>query len=459
VWLDEGFAEFYGNTTISGKEALVGQPNSDQLRYLKQQVLLPLDKLLTMDRTSPLYNSADHSGILYAESWALVHYLQLSDQMRDKNLLNKYLHALHESDDPIVAAEKTFGDLRKFTDGLYAYINSAAFYAQHVPLQSTMSEKDFTARTLPPAEGLLAQAGYLMRSHHMPEAVALLHEVESIDKAAPGYHFELGYYHALDADYANAESETLQAIAASPNDSAPHLLLANIYYRRDGYTAASLPKIRAELEKVTSSNPDGPGGQAFLSRAYLREPDQDVNKALKAAMRASELEPGSLTFVIDVGNALLAAGRIPEAKKLAETAQKVATTPGDRAAATNFAKQIDEKVNGTGGAVAAQTAAVSPADRGTSAPDTDAAPIHAEGKIIEVMCGRAPEVLITLTTADKPLLLHVVDISKITLRLKDQPRDVTALPCSAWTGQQASVDYRATSAGLAQGEIQSLSLR
>jgi len=458
LWLDEGLAEYYGNTSIESKEAGVGMPNETQLRALKENTLLPIDQLVTIDRTSPLYNTREHSGIFYAESWALVHYLMLSPDVRDQDLLNKYLHALHATDDPIEAAKQSFGDLKKFSEKLNGYIRQFSFQYQRVQLQSKLSEKDFTVRKLSMAEGVLGVADFLLRSSHLPEGLEQLHEVEKLDGATVGYHSELGHYHLLKADYANAEKELQSAIAANANDISAHIDMAFVYLRRDNYTKESTPKIRVELEKVLSLSPDFVPAHAFLSIAYAQEPNKDTDKAFKSARRASELEPGNLAYFIDIGKALLAAGRIPEAKKIAETAHKVATTTGDRNMATSFTKQIDYKVNHPQEAASAKSAEADPAARDASAAESTEGPVHAEGKITELLCGHPPEVLLTLTTDTNSLLLHVADIARISIQDAAKASDATQLPCSKWKDRGAKIDYRAMSSGMAKGEVESISL-
>jgi tetratricopeptide (TPR) repeat protein len=458
LWLDEGLAEFYGNTNIESKEAGVGMANTDQLRYLKEITLLPLDQLLSIDRSSPLYNTRDHWGIFYAESWALVHYLSNSPEMRAQRLLDKYLEALHTTDDPIEAASQTFGDLKKFSEKLEVYIHSQAFLYERVPLQSKLSEKDFPARVLSPAEATLAQADFLMRAAHLPEALEELHEVEKLDAATPGYHADLGHYHLLKSDYGDAEKELQLALAANPNDFSALLDMTYVYYRRDGYSKESTPKIREELEKVANLSPDFAPAQAFLSIAYTQEPDKDTDKAVKSALRAAQLEPGSLAYFIDIGKALLAAGRIPEAKKIAEKAQKVATTSSDRALTAAFSKQIDYKVDHPRETVIAKNSDSDSAPQDSAASATSDSTAQAEGQITELLCGRPPEVLLTLATTSNSLLLHVSDIAKISIQDGANASDATQMPCSKWKDRHAKVEYRAKPSGMAQGEVQSIAL-
>lgn len=456
LWLDEGLAEFYGNTDIEGKEAGVGMVNEDQLRYLKGSPLLPIDQLITIDRNSPLYNTGQHTGIFYAESWALVHYLMSSPEVRDQDLINKYLNALHATDDPIEAGKQSFGDLTKLSGKIIGYIRQFSFVYRRVPLQLNLSEKDFPARALSSAEGILAQADFLLRSNHLPEGIEQLHEVERLEPAKPGYHSELGHYHFLKADYANAEKELQSAISANPDDLSAHIDMAHLYLRRDGYTRESTPKIRAELEKVLSLSPDFAPSQAFLSIAYAQEPDKNLDKALKAAVRASQLEPGNLAYFIDIGKALLAEDHIADAKKIADSAQKVATNTVDRNQVTNFAKQINYKVNHPKENVGTNSRDAESLVQDTTIALSAESQTRAEGQITELLCGHPPEVLFTLTAGADSLLLHVADIASIAIQDGGKESNAKQLPCSQWKDRRAKVDYNVMSSGMAKGEVQAI---
>ena len=458
LWLDEGLAELYGNTSIEGKQASVGLPNDNQLRYLQSNPFIPLDQLVSIDRSSPLYNTSDHAGVFYSESWALVHYLQLSQELQKQDLINKFLAALHETDDPIEAAKQTFGDLSKFSDKLQAYTRQRSYQYQRVSLPAKLTADDFTARSLSQGEGTLAVADFLVRSGHFPEALERLHQVAELDPATPGYHSELGHYHLMKADFNNAEKELQTAIAANAKDLSAHIDMAFVYLRREGYTKDSTPKIRTELETVLTLAPEFPPAYAFLSIAYAQEPNKDADKALKDAIRATKLEPGNLAYYIDVGKALLAARRIPEATQIAETAKKLATTPADRSMTTAFSKQIDYRVNHPQESADAKASSTDAAGPEGTATETPGKVVHAEGKITELLCGHPPEIILTLTSGDNSLLLHVADIGKISILEGATGSDSAKSPCAKWKDRQVKVDYRAVSSGMASGEIQNISL-
>ena len=87
LWLNEGLAEFYQNTDIHEKDVLLGQPSIDNIMWLRQNRLLPLPTLFAVDHNSPYYHEEKKGSIFYAESWALVHYLKVTDFKQRTNSL------------------------------------------------------------------------------------------------------------------------------------------------------------------------------------------------------------------------------------------------------------------------------------------------------------------------------------------------------------------------------------
>ena len=49
LWLNEGLAEFMQNTEIRDKDVLLGEPSADDILYLRQNRLIPLDVLFKVD--------------------------------------------------------------------------------------------------------------------------------------------------------------------------------------------------------------------------------------------------------------------------------------------------------------------------------------------------------------------------------------------------------------------------
>ena len=113
LWLNEGLAEFYQNTDIHEKEALLGEPSGDDILWLRQNRLLPLATLFTVDYNSPYYHEENKGSIFYAESWALTHYLEMKEFAEKTHHVPDYLDLVSKQVDPVTAASRAFGDLNQ----------------------------------------------------------------------------------------------------------------------------------------------------------------------------------------------------------------------------------------------------------------------------------------------------------------------------------------------------------
>jgi tetratricopeptide (TPR) repeat protein len=456
LWLDEGLAEFYGSTQFDSHTASFGMPDASLIRLLQRENLIPVATLVSADSSSPLYNAREHSGIFYAESWAIVHYFTLSADVKKEALLDKFLATLQSTDDPIEAARQSFGDLKKLSDKLETYARQPTFYYARFPVESGLSEKDFSARALPPAEALTQEANFLLRNGSQSEALARLHEAAEADHEIPALHEALGYYHYLRSDNENAEKEFDEALAQDPKNAASYYYKAEILYRKNGYKKDTTPVIRADLEKAIEFDPDFAPAHAFLSIAYI-ESDETKPKSIAEAKRAIELEPGNLAYYIDLGRAALANGKIADAQTIADRAQKAASTARDRSIAASYAKRV-ASYNTSANAKSADTndaahAVTSVDDLSDSAGANSSS---AEGQITELICGKPPEVLLTLSTGKEQMLLHVADIGKIEIQVAGQSSSSTAIPCAQWKDRKGKVTFDVTPDGNAHGEVRSI---
>ena len=229
-----------------------------------------------------------------------------------------------------------------------------------------------------------------MRANHFPEGLEVLAQVAAIAPSVPGYHTEVGYYHLQNGDYEPALKEFELAVAADPNDLSAHLYLATALYREFGYTEESAREIRSHLEKVIALNPDFAPAYAFLSVAYIQNPSPNNQRAFDAAARASRLEPGNLSYYIDIGMVLLADGKFAEAGKLADQAKKTAYTSRDRMIIASFAKRVDTKTKQASSTSGSHTADAEGKPSGAvGVPSPESVP-SAEGRITELICGHPP---------------------------------------------------------------------
>lgn len=82
VWLNEGLAEYFATLPSTGDEVAVGRVQRARLRSLEAGSLARLDRLFAVTHESPEYQTAEHGGRFYAQSWALTHMLLVHDRYR-----------------------------------------------------------------------------------------------------------------------------------------------------------------------------------------------------------------------------------------------------------------------------------------------------------------------------------------------------------------------------------------
>src|SRR5439155_1581069 len=73
-WVNEGLAEFFSNFLPHERGATIGRPIQWHVARLRQG-MIPLDELLGLSGESPEYSGGERTGLIYAQSWALVHAL------------------------------------------------------------------------------------------------------------------------------------------------------------------------------------------------------------------------------------------------------------------------------------------------------------------------------------------------------------------------------------------------
>lgn len=99
LWLHEGLAEFYG--TFAGSErdnrSVVGRPLPHHLAMLHNHPMIPLQVLLSPDVRKVAFRTRVSTGVFYAESWALIHYLLLGEESRHRRGLQQLLARQHSA--------------------------------------------------------------------------------------------------------------------------------------------------------------------------------------------------------------------------------------------------------------------------------------------------------------------------------------------------------------------------
>ena len=465
TWLDEGLAEYLGNAIIGDKESRVGVVDPGTLYVLQQNRPLPIETLLAVDRFSPYYNESNRVSIFYAESWALVHYLMLSPEARQKNLLTQFVAAWGANHDQLAAARQTFGDLKKFGQVLETYVRLGNFYNGVVKNSAEAVDRQATARPLPPAEVLALRGDFFAHHNRLEAAKPLLDEALKLDPSLPFTHSALGYFYYRKGDAEAVQKETREAIRLgdtsffSPYLAATSMLQHGVLMSGSAGEGDSLHQAAALLEKSHQLNPNFAPTCDALANVYSVSPDKQ-KAAIGASIQAVKLDPTVPQYAAHLITLLLANNRDADAKVLADKLLASAFTPSERQMAESTVRMVAEhKSQGDDGS-AAQTPASNPAgtivfqrrsapngaatssDGASSATRSDrpAAAYQAvagiDGVLADVDCSKSPTIAFALIANSGEIEYHIADVAKVVLANSSNG----AVPgCEQWNGRRVKL--------------------
>jgi Tfp pilus assembly protein PilF len=339
VWLNEGLAEFYGNSTIYDKYVEIGKIAPYHLQTLRQERLIPIETLLLADERSPYYNEQNHASMFYAESWAIVHYLMMDPEARKRQLLGNFMSAWDASGNQLEAAQKTFGDLKKFASAMESYARQQAFYVGKISTSVHSDPKSFTSRVLPAAEVEAQRALFYAHMQRPKEAMAAVDEALKEDPNLPLAYEAQGFLAYSQQQFVAAEAAFARAIELQSTDYFPYYFAAEAQLRNGLPSHDESPKILAWLDKAIQINPQFAPAYAALASVYSLNP-ATRDKAFTAARKAVDLEPGNLSYATNYGYVLANAGKTADAKTLALRIQQAAKTPMDHANAEQLLTMI-----------------------------------------------------------------------------------------------------------------------
>jgi tetratricopeptide (TPR) repeat protein len=339
VWLGEGLAEYFGNSTIRDNEVDIGRISAYHLQVLRESKLIPIDTLLLADSESPYYNEENRVSVFYAESWAMVHYLLLDPEARRQQLMQKFFAAWDTSGNQLEAAQQTFGDLKKFSQTMEAYVRLGNFYMAKINTSVRTNPKSYSSRGVPPAEVAAQQALFYIHTRRPSDAESAIAEALQADRALPLTQEAAGVLAYTRNDYAKAEPSFAKAIATGNAAFSAYYFDAMCKLR----LSPSIENADAvlNLEKAIALNPQFAPAYANLASLYSMNPETQP-KALQLAKKAVDLEVGNLQFAVNYAHVLLNTSHFDDAKALAARIHQAARTPVDKVSADQLLQSVEQ---------------------------------------------------------------------------------------------------------------------
>ena len=491
LWLNEGFADFFGCATLTGNGGKLGQPSSSELYILQQTKLLPLDILFKVDHQSPYYNEANKTSIFYSESWALVHYLMTDPQRQKDRSLSNYISFVENGADPVEAAIRAFGDLAQLQKLLQSYITKTSYLEYVVPLPARPDAKDYSFRTISPAEAQARLGDFDLHRGQLETAHKKLEEAIRLDPNLPAAQESMGLVLFRQDELYGSEKYFSRAVALDSKSA-----LAYYYHGMllmfQGADAEEMAEAKTALEKAVALNPGLGSAWSDLGLLYANDPDA-LEKALGAEKRAVDTLPGEPHFQYNLAVVLARMERYDDARAIARKLQ----SSGDPAIvflAIQFLTNVDQaqryaaykKTNEATSAAAptinreTKLAGESPAhalikrtqhNADLTRPEDESTPAEAPpppaapraysmvGTITDVNCTAAPQIQITLKAQTIVMHLRSGDFSQVAIESAGANSAAKKPGCAALRGRNARVSYQLVPGKEWDGELVSIEFR
>jgi len=469
LWLDEGIAEFYGNSQLGEKETRIGTIDNTHLYILGQNKLLPIEVLLNVEHSSPHYNEENRASVFYAESWALVHYLMLDPEARQRQLMKNFIAAWDKSGNQIEAAQQAFGDLKKFGEVIQAYSRQTMFHAALYKNGQQSAEKTYSVRNLPPGEVLALRGDCAAHRNRLEQAQPLIEQALQLEPGLAIGHEAMGYYLYRKEDQKGADGEMKRAMELGATSFVAPYYHGMMLLRGGLGTPEALQDAAKSFERATQINPQFAPAFEGLAQAYSLAPETQ-KLAVNAGIQAMKLDPTTHVYAINLIHLLLNDNRDADARKLAQNLLEKTKVPEEAETAQALLEQIKGHERWVAARRKESEEAANPAtptmvvsapgttqNVATSSP-TAARPIDmstlmaVEGLIRRVDCSHKPAIVVTLGGGNRPLIFHAADFGGVGVSGADDGTR-TLDSCERWKGRRVRIWFQKATGKEYLGEI------
>jgi tetratricopeptide (TPR) repeat protein len=312
LWLGEGIAELYATfqEERGGRGATIGGGRGYHLGLLRSRRLIPIADLIAIDDRSPEYNESTRRGMLYAQSWALMHYLSFGPGGRQSQL-TAYLTGLQSGQPSNEAFGRAFGsDLAALDRELAEYVRRISLPTVRVQFSQAIGiDTSLRGEPMDDFEGQSYLGELLVRIGRPEDARVHLKRVIEKDPTRARAIAALGLIE-LEAQRVDQAVALLERAAALAPDDASVLgilgraLLAQARQNRGDASTTSLEQAHRVLERAARLAPDAAHVFAMIGEVGLLG-GTDPESAVSSLSQAVRLAPSREQYQLRLAEALL----------------------------------------------------------------------------------------------------------------------------------------------------------
>ncbi len=335
AWLEEGIAEFYSTVEASGDRVRIGGIIPAHVATLMREKPLDAATLLGVAHDSPYYNEQGKAGVFYAQSWALVHMLNLAGGYREN--LPRLAVLLEDGIPQDAALERAFGKSpAAIVRDLESYIHSGRFPTVSVAWEPPQAV-EVEVKPLAPLHLELAQVDLLLHIGRMEPARRMLNRLSRRHPESAEVETALGFHEMSRREYTKARAHLERAIRLGSTEASTFFEYAVLL--RD--TGGGRDQVAANLRRAIELNAQY--AEAHFLLGLMASEQGRHAEAVEPLEKAASLLPRQATFWHALAMAHHQAGRPEAARRAAAKTLAAAATESEKEMALALRKLTESR--------------------------------------------------------------------------------------------------------------------
>lgn len=237
VWINEGMAELFSTLVVKSNGLEFGRPSGGRLDQFRSEEMMSLEHLFAVDHDSSVFRSGSHTGLFYAESWALMHYWYFGQSDIPAAKVAAFIEEASRKPMPSSADlrrrfQEIFGmDYPAMEKRLDNYTSSGRYVWRRSELPKVEPASGYVMRPVTAAEARLRMAELALRVNRSPQAKLVLLEAAQNGTPTPRPFEALGADALREGDESSARERWQQALDAGSTNPAIYRELGRIETR------------------------------------------------------------------------------------------------------------------------------------------------------------------------------------------------------------------------------------
>jgi tetratricopeptide (TPR) repeat protein len=242
-WFSEGIAELFSTFNLRISKVEWAHPIGSHVQLLREHGLMPMKEFIAQDES--LFDRDEHTGRYYAQSWALVHYLLMSNKPERRQMLVRFISAYKTK-----SADESFriafgGDYGALEKELHSYIDQPRMAYTSMPRMPAAPQGETTPAA--PVQVELALGKLALQAADPKVAIRHADQAFTLAPTDPAAQELRAYIAMRDNHTAEAAAAAEKALSLGSRDSTMFILHGDALGNRDSPGPAERARQRASM--------------------------------------------------------------------------------------------------------------------------------------------------------------------------------------------------------------------